>query len=50
MRVSLLIFVLWILGSIGTFVGFGTKYIIPYALVTMALFALAVWLANKKSA
>jgi hypothetical protein len=48
MRVSLLIFVLWILGSIVTFYSFGTKLILPYAGVTIVLFALAVWLANKK--
>lgn len=48
MKALITLFVLWVLGSIGTFVAFGTKYIIPYALVTMALFALAVWLANKK--
>ena len=48
MKAVILIFVLWALGSYGTFARFGTKYIIPYALVTMALFALGVWLANKK--
>jgi hypothetical protein len=49
MKVSLVIFAIWALGSILTFVTVGIKYIIPYALVTMALFALGVWLANKKN-
>jgi hypothetical protein len=48
MRVSILIFVLWILGSIATFYTFGTKLILPYAGVTIVLFALAVWLAGRK--
>jgi len=43
------IFAVWVLGSYFTFSHYGTKYIIPYALATMALFALAVWLANKKN-
>jgi hypothetical protein len=43
------IFAVWVLSSIVTFATVGTKYIIPYALATMALFALAVWLANKKN-
>jgi hypothetical protein len=46
----MLIFVLWILGSIGTFYKFGTKYILPYAGVTIVLFILAVWLDNRKKA
>jgi lipopolysaccharide export LptBFGC system permease protein LptF len=50
MRISMLIFVLWVLGSIGTYYASGTKHIIAYALVTMALFALAVWLDNRKKA
>jgi hypothetical protein len=50
MRVNLLLFVLWILGSYATFHNFGTKYILPYAGVTIVLFALAVWLAGKKKA
>jgi hypothetical protein len=49
MKALLLIFAVWVLGSIVTFATVGTKYIIPYALATMALFALAVWLANKKN-
>jgi hypothetical protein len=49
MKALLTLFALWVAGSIGTFYFFGTKYIIPYALVTMALFALAVWLANKNN-
>jgi hypothetical protein len=48
-KALLLIFAIWVLGSIVTFATVGTKYIIPYALVTMALVALAVWLANKKN-
>jgi hypothetical protein len=43
------IFAVWVLGSYYTFSQYDTKYIIPYALATMALFALAVWLANKKN-
>lgn len=50
MKALILLFVLWVLGSYGMFDRFGAKYIIPYALVTMALFALGVWLANKKKA
>jgi hypothetical protein len=49
MKAIITLFVLWVLGSIATFATVGTKYIIPYALATMALFALAVWLANKKN-
>jgi len=49
MKAIIAIFVLWVLGSIATFATVGTAYIIPYALATMALFALAVWLANKKN-
>jgi hypothetical protein len=49
MKALLTIFALWVAGSIAIFYFFGTKYIIPYALVTMALFALAVWIANKNN-
>jgi len=49
MKALITLFVLWVLGSIATFYFFGTKYIIPYALVTMGLFVLAVVLANKKN-
>lgn len=48
MKTVILIFAVWAGGSYLTFSRFGTRYIIPYAVVTMALFALAVWLANKK--
>jgi hypothetical protein len=48
MRVSILIFVLWILGSIATYYYSGTKYILYYAGVTIVLFALTVWLAGRK--
>jgi hypothetical protein len=49
MKALIAIFAVWVLGSYYTFSQYGTKYIIPYALATMALFALAVWLANKKN-
>jgi hypothetical protein len=48
MKTLIALFVIWVIGSICTFKFLGTGYIIPYALVTMALFALAVWLAGKK--
>lgn len=50
MKVLILLFILWVGGSYLTFTRLGTAYIIPYALVTMALVALAVWLANKQKA
>lgn len=50
MKYIIAIFIIWALGSFATFRAFGTSCIIPYALVTMALFALAVWLANRKKA
>jgi hypothetical protein len=46
MKALITLFGLWVLGSYFTFSRYGTRYIIPYAVVTMALFALAVWLAN----
>lgn len=49
MKALLIIFALWVLGSIATFATVGTRAIIPYALVTMALAALAIWRANKKN-
>ena len=48
MKTLIALFILWVLGSIATFATVGTAYIIPYALVTIALFVLAVVLANKK--
>jgi hypothetical protein len=48
MKALIALFVIWVIGSFCTFKFLGTGYIIPYALATMALFALAVWLANKK--
>jgi len=50
MKALILLFILWAGGSYFTFSQYGTRYIIPYSLVTMGLFALAVWLANKRKA
>jgi hypothetical protein len=50
MKVVAVVFLLWALGSFGMFKFFGTVYIIPYALVTMGVFALAVRLGNRKKA
>lgn len=49
MKAIIAIFLVWALGSWATFHFFGTAYIIPYALATMALAALAIWRANKKN-
>jgi len=48
MKVVITAWAVWALGSYLTFSQFGTRYIIPYALVTTALFAFSVWRANKK--
>lgn len=49
MKAIIAIFLVWAFGSWATFHWLGTGYVIPYALVTMAVFALCVWLANKKN-
>jgi hypothetical protein len=49
MKAIIVIFLLWVLGSWATFHWLGTDYVIPYALVTMGVVALTIWLANKKN-